>query len=157
MTTDFDLLKWRGTHTMTFPVPYDLTPSEAEPIPWEAIKAFLLTLGAREQRWPDTLELHVTEDQTLQFEASRDKDHPEQYSWISIRCHASWNHLLGIFQRAREIEPDLVLFDPKTGLFHNPESFEPLAIARQKDGPTIAFRSRSHSGLLRARHKFSPP
>jgi len=132
MSIDFDLLKWRGAGTMQFPAHYDHAPSEIEPIPWEAIKAFLLTLGAKEQRWPDSLELHVTDDQTLEFEATRDKDHPEQYSWISIRCHASGNHVLDIFRRAREIEPDLVLFDPKTGLFHDPESFEPLAIAQQK-------------------------
>ena len=117
---------------MKFPVAYDRAPSESEPLPWEAIKSCLVSLGAREERWPDSLLLDLAPDHSLQFHATRDKEHPEQYAWIEIRCQAPWNHVLDLYRHLREIDPDLVLFDPQKGFFHDPETFEPLTIAQRK-------------------------
>lgn len=132
MSSDFDLLNWRGARTMRFPVAYDSAPRENEPLPWGEIKPLLLRLGAHQGRWPDCLSLEIAPGYSLQFEASRDREHPEQYAWMEIQCHAPWTFVLDLFREARAIAPDLVLFHPQTGLFHDPDSFAPLASAPRK-------------------------
>lgn len=132
MSVDFDFLKWRNARKKRFPINYDRAPDETAPLPWEEIKSYLVGLGARENGGPDSLWLDLGEEGHLQIRGSRDKEDPAHFVWIGINCRAYWTRVLEIYRHARSIEPDLVLFDPQEGVFHDPESFEPLAIAQRK-------------------------
>jgi hypothetical protein len=43
---------------------------------------------------------------------------------ISLRMHAHWSHAAQLFDLARGLWPDLVLFDLQQGLMHDPASFQ---------------------------------
>jgi hypothetical protein len=132
MSVDFDILKWPGARDMTFPIAYDVAPQKTAPIEWEGIKSYLLDLGARESGDANSLRLNLSNEDLLEFRSSPSKEDPDRHFGIYIVCRARWTHVLGIYRHARAIDPDLVLFDAQEGMFHDPQSFEALAIAQQE-------------------------
>ena len=116
---------------MKFPIRYNRAPLETAPLPWREIKKCLVDLGTQESGGPNSLRLNLSKDGFLEIRSTPETDDPERHFLVYISCRAYWTHVLEIYRHARTIEPDLVLFDSQEGVFHDPATFEPLAIAQR--------------------------
>jgi hypothetical protein len=139
MGTDFSLYSFRGAKSLTFPLTAERLPGEFAPVPWPQLKNYLFSIGARENGSRDCLWLDFGDDGSLEISAYQypegtisrqpgEERAPDSYDSIGIDVHAYWTHVYTIFRKALEFESDLVLFDPQEAIFHNAESFQPLAI-----------------------------
>jgi hypothetical protein len=139
MSINFEILKWHNSKSLTFPVIPDWESDElvervpwpelVERVPWPQIKKYLISLGACPYSNEDVLVIGFENEGVLQIRGVPDETGSRD-GYVSIYFHvkASWNNVLSIYIKALEFDPELVLFDPQEGIFHNAETFQPLAI-----------------------------
>src|SRR5882757_9609962 len=114
MSINFDIMKWRGTATVGFPVPHDDAPQDWAAVPWLELRALLKENGARENSSEDDLRLEFEKDSALGIRGSRDPSgDSEDYVLIGFKVHAYWTHVLEIYRKALQFDSALVLFDPQ--------------------------------------------
>jgi hypothetical protein len=137
MSIDLEIIKWRSTRNFNFPLALDDMIKDASgnfaSVPWRELRQILKETGGEAYLNEDSLVLSFRYDGILSISSVQEpSENSDDYMTINFNVQTYWTHVLDIYRKALELDPDLLLLDPQEDILHNVYTFEPIAKAQKE-------------------------
>lgn len=125
MGYDFMFMRLNGKSGREFPLACDvLTDPDGEgPLPWPALRTWLVSRGGRENGGVDSLWVDCDDGGSINFRGDADS--------VYLDVHSHWKNVLEAYRELARHEPNCAIFDPQSGEYHDEASFRALLLQNE--------------------------
>jgi hypothetical protein len=124
MSIDLEIIKWRSSRNFNFPLALDDMIKDASgdfaSVPWRELRQILKEAGGKAYLNEDDLLLSFGYDGILSISSVQEpSENPDDYMMINFSVRTYWTHVLDIYRKALDLDPDLLLLDPQEDIWEH--------------------------------------